>query len=46
MTYVPHTEPERAEMLAAIGVDRIEKLFGDVPEHFRFPKLALPPPCS
>ena len=46
MTYVPHTGPERTEMLAAIGVDRIEDLFGDVPGHFRFPELALPPPCS
>jgi glycine dehydrogenase subunit 1 len=46
MTYVPHTERERAEMLAVIGVDRIEGLFGDVPEHLRFPKLKLPPPCS
>ena len=46
MTYVPHTEAERAEMLAAIGVDRIGALFGDVPEQVRFPKLNLPPPCS
>jgi glycine dehydrogenase subunit 1 len=46
MTYVPHTERERAEMLAAIGVDRTDGMFGDVPEHVRFPRLALPPPCS
>jgi len=46
MTYVPHTEAERAEMLAAIGVDRIGALFGDEPEQVRFPKLNLPPPCS
>jgi glycine dehydrogenase subunit 1 len=46
MTYVPHTEAERAEMLAAIGVDRIGALFGDVPEQVRFPKLKLPPACS
>jgi glycine dehydrogenase subunit 1 len=46
MTYVPHTEAERAEMLAAIGVDRTDRLFGDVPEHVRFPKLNLPPPAS
>jgi glycine dehydrogenase subunit 1 len=46
MTYVPHTEPERAEMLAAIGVDRLDELFGAVPAHVRFPKLELPPPCS
>jgi glycine dehydrogenase subunit 1 len=46
MTYVPHTESERAEMLAVIGVDRTDELFGAVPEHVRFPKLKLPPPCS
>jgi glycine dehydrogenase subunit 1 len=46
MTYVPHTEAERAEMLAVIGVERTDALFGDVPEHVRFPKLELPPPCS
>jgi glycine dehydrogenase subunit 1 len=46
MTYVPHTEPERSEMLAAIGVDRLEALFDAVPAHARFPKLKLPPPAS
>ena len=39
MAYVPHTEAERAEMLAAIGVDRVDRLFGDVPEAVWFPKL-------
>jgi glycine dehydrogenase subunit 1 len=46
MSYLPHTETERAEMLAAIGVTGTDALFGDVPEPVRFPKLALPPPCS
>jgi glycine dehydrogenase subunit 1 len=46
MTYVPHTETERAEMLAAIGVDRTDRLFGAIPEELRFPKLNLPPPVS
>jgi glycine dehydrogenase subunit 1 len=46
MTYVPHTETERHEMLAAIGINRLEDLFDCVPEHVRFPKLKLPPPCS
>jgi len=46
MTYVPHTESERAEMLAVIGVDRTDGLFEVVSEHVRFPKLKLPPPCS
>ena len=43
MSYVPHTEGERRDMLAAIGVDRIEDLFADVPAHVRFPELNLPP---
>jgi glycine dehydrogenase subunit 1 len=46
MTYVPHTGRERRDMLAAIGVDRIEDLFADVPEKVRFPELKLPPPLS
>ena len=43
MSYVPHTGRERRDMLAAIGVDRIEDLFADVPEKVRFPELNLPP---
>jgi glycine cleavage system pyridoxal-binding protein P len=31
MTYVPHTERDTREMLAAIGVARREDLFADVP---------------
>jgi glycine dehydrogenase subunit 1 len=46
MTYVPHTERERAAMLAAIGAGRMDELFGDVPEPVRFPKLKLPEACS
>jgi glycine dehydrogenase subunit 1 len=46
MTYVPHTARERRDMLAAIGVDRIEDLFADVPEKVRFPDLNLPPPLA
>jgi glycine dehydrogenase subunit 1 len=44
MSYVPHTDTERSEMLTAIGVDRVEDLFADVPEHLRFPAFRLPPP--
>jgi len=43
MSYVPHTERERREMLAAIGVDSIEDLFADVPAKVRFPQLNLLP---
>jgi glycine dehydrogenase subunit 1 len=39
MSYVPHTERERSDMLAAIGVARIEDLFADVPAAVRFPGL-------
>jgi glycine dehydrogenase subunit 1 len=46
MSYVPHTAREQRDMLAAIGVDRIEDLFADVPEKVRFPELKLPPPLS
>jgi glycine dehydrogenase subunit 1 len=33
-------------MLAAIGVERVEELFTDVPADVRFPKLELPPALS
>jgi glycine dehydrogenase subunit 1 len=46
MSYVPHTERERSEMLAAIGVASMEDLFADVPARVRFPDLKLPPPLS
>lgn len=46
MTYVPHTEAERDEMLATISCECIEDLFADVPAHARFPKLNLPPASS
>jgi glycine dehydrogenase subunit 1 len=40
--FVPHTNSEREEMLRTIGVERIEDLFSDVPEGYRFPQLDLP----
>jgi glycine dehydrogenase subunit 1 len=46
MTFIPHTDEERREMLAAIGVDSLEALFDAVPADMRFPDLALPPPLS
>ncbi len=46
MTYVPHTDAERAEMLARIGVQRIEDLFEAVPAEHRFPEITLPEPLS
>ncbi len=46
MAYIPHTENERREMLATIGVKKVEDLYACVPEHLRFPDLDLPDPIS
>jgi glycine dehydrogenase subunit 1 len=46
MTYVPHTDADRAAMMQAIGIEDIEDLFRDVPAPFRFPELDLPRPLS
>ncbi|MEQ8672401.1 MAG: aminomethyl-transferring glycine dehydrogenase subunit GcvPA [Aggregatilineales bacterium] len=46
MSYIPHTEVERQQMLSAIGVTTIEDLFEAVPASHRFPKLDLPTPMS
>ncbi len=46
MTYIPHTEGERRQMLAAIGAAGMEELFSDVPASVRFPALDLPSPAS
>ncbi|MEA3334482.1 MAG: aminomethyl-transferring glycine dehydrogenase subunit GcvPA [Chloroflexota bacterium] len=46
MPFIATTDEERAEMLAEIGVERIEDLFLDVPELFRYPPMNLPEPLS
>ena len=46
MSYVPHTDLERREMLEAIGIDDLEALFGDVPAAARYPALDLPAPLA
>ncbi|MCU0511940.1 MAG: aminomethyl-transferring glycine dehydrogenase subunit GcvPA [Anaerolineae bacterium] len=46
MGYIPHTDVERRQMLAAIGVTTIEDLFEAVPATHRFPRLKLPAPLS
>ncbi len=46
MSYIPHTEADERQMLAAIGVDSIDALFEAVPASHRFPALDLPPPAS
>jgi glycine dehydrogenase subunit 1 len=44
--FIPHTDSERQEMLKTIGIKKLEDLFIDVPEKYRFPKLDLPPALS
>ncbi|MDX1993609.1 MAG: aminomethyl-transferring glycine dehydrogenase subunit GcvPA [bacterium] len=46
MSYIPHTEDERQQMLTAIGVNSIEDLFDVVPASHRFPALNLPEAMS
>jgi glycine dehydrogenase subunit 1 len=46
MPYVPHTEQETRDMLAAVGVPRLADMFADVPAAVRFPTLDLPPAVS
>lgn len=41
--YSPHTYADREAMLNTIGVDKIEKLFQDLPAEDLFPDLDLPP---
>ncbi|MCI0520812.1 MAG: aminomethyl-transferring glycine dehydrogenase subunit GcvPA [Chloroflexi bacterium] len=41
--YFPHTQAEREQMLAAIGVGSVEQLFEAIPAGRRFPELDLPP---
>ena len=42
MTFNPHTHEDREEMLAAIGIGTVDRLFDPVPPQYRFPKLELP----
>jgi glycine dehydrogenase subunit 1 len=41
MPYIPHTDRDREEMLAAIGVGSVEELLEAVPEGRRYPRLEL-----
>ena len=38
MKYTPHTDKEKQEMLAKIGVSTIEELFHSIPNNFRYTK--------
>ncbi|MFU8796188.1 MAG: aminomethyl-transferring glycine dehydrogenase subunit GcvPA [Dehalococcoidia bacterium] len=46
LPYLPNTEADRKAMLREIGVDSVDELFRDIPEEFRNPEFALPPPLS
>jgi glycine dehydrogenase subunit 1 len=46
MSYLPHTDSERRDMLEAIGVREIEDLFQDIPQTARYPALDLPAPLT
>ncbi len=41
--FIPHTDADREAMLRAVGIEKLEDLFDDVPEKYRFPDLHLPP---
>ena len=43
MTFNPHTDTERREMLETIGVASVADLVDAIPEAIRFPDLDLPP---
>jgi glycine dehydrogenase subunit 1 len=40
MAFIPHTEKDVAEMLAAIGVQNVEQLFEEIPANLRVKSLA------
>jgi glycine dehydrogenase subunit 1 len=42
MTYIPHTAPEREQMLSAVGVKTLEDLFAHLPADVKAPPLKLP----
>ena len=47
MRYLPHTDQDRADMLARIGVGSIDDLFADIPADKRLKApLDLPPHCG
>jgi glycine dehydrogenase subunit 1 len=46
MAYGPHTNEDRARMLAAIGVETVDELFADIPLSLRSSGLNLPAPVS
>jgi glycine cleavage system P protein (glycine dehydrogenase) subunit 1 len=42
MPFVPHTDADVAKMLGVIGVDSIDQLFDEIPEHLRAKSFDVP----
>ena len=41
--FTPHSDYDVEVMLKSIGIEKLEDLFKEIPERFRFPGLNLPP---
>ena len=46
MPFIPHTDKDTAEMLAAIGAEDIEELFDEIPKELRIDSLGVPQALS
>lgn len=46
MSYSPHTEADRAQMLDAVGVTSVEDLFADIPAAVRAGEWSVPAPLA
>ena len=44
--FTPHTQKDVEVMLKTIGIEKVEDLFNEIPEKFRFPELKLPSPLT
>jgi glycine dehydrogenase subunit 1 len=46
MDFIPHTDQDRAEMLAALGLSSLEELFAAIPPELKVKTWELPPPLG
>ncbi|MCV0403966.1 MAG: aminomethyl-transferring glycine dehydrogenase subunit GcvPA [Chloroflexi bacterium] len=46
MSYSPHTDADRRQMLDTIGVETVEDLFADIPAAVRASDWSVPPPLT
>ena len=44
--YIPNTDQDQRDMLQALGLQKVDELFEDIPKELRNPPLNLPPPLS